>query len=283
MNLDYKTHFLLLFSIVGLAACGSGSDDGATEGEPVVDSGGELASLETQGRDIAIDMLELVDTIDYLGSMLLPSVASIPTGIQSCSGVGETLRTDTGGVRTIQWSNCKYSDESELVLSGSVVSGGSTMTTDVSHEITELTMTQGNRSVTVNGNLSAVAERLSSESLVVNEGSGDYSMSSLQFQKSSEGTLSTIEVSASVNIARLAVDATLVVGPSLQWTQSGCPSSGRLEISLSPSLYIAVDGNGGESVLYTQGGNSDTIACTEIETLVGGSGSSIFQPPVPPN
>lgn len=274
-----------------LFGCGTSSDDLAGANEPadgqIAGDGAAGSSEEFDGRAVVIDLLEIIDLSDYLASSLIPLSEQPTAGTVSCLGGGERTIILDGSANTVVFSRCALEAGTAVFVSGAISSMTNAISSVVEFEFSQLSISTEGRSLLIGGNAtssrSATSRTLASQSLSINDSGADFLVVALDYRRDTATGIGSTGISATVNMPQSPEVVILETRETLQGSELTCPDSGAIDISVTGVGTFSLTGAEGGSLLFEQGETIDTINCTEIATLAGGtSGSTVIQPPMPP-
>jgi hypothetical protein len=288
---------LLLVSCSGSDNNSSGAAANDGNGSEVPGTNPDATPLinALNARNLAIDLLEVVDITHYLGVDLPDAVLQLTAGDQPCAGAGSYTATTGDEQVDVKFSDCQLSVDSPAVLAGNmllnIVSGDVTGDEHV-FAITYGTMfsvTNGQRIVSADGQLgvssTAGSRAMNSDALALNDSQGDILLTMLDSVETEVGAGAvTIDIAVEANLSRFGIEVVVATPAGLTGSSVSCPETGTMTIMAADGSVVSVEGAAGDNVLISQNANLDTVNCAEIATLADAGGqNTVLVPPEAPD
>ncbi|ASJ74558.1 hypothetical protein [Granulosicoccus antarcticus] len=299
-----KNPWALTALTILLASCSSSDGTPAVDdGDTPVDQPGEVIDTDPtvtplimalNSRNLGIDVLEFIDTLNYTSIVIPESILTLSIGEQDCASGGRYTALAQESQTEFNFSDCSLSATGSSPLTGqlSITTNGSdtsaeTRDIDVRYE-SGFAIQNGQRVVTIEGRFLTVSTdnevSVSSDSLIINDNQGDLTVTTLQYGKTAtENAQSTISVESNINSSRFGFTFDLSTSPNMTANQIFCPTAGTLIVTATDSSTLTVQGAEGDNVLIGSDTDLDTVNCSEISSLENNSNQTVvITPPAPP-
>ncbi|MFK7860931.1 MAG: hypothetical protein AB8B64_19085 [Granulosicoccus sp.] len=287
----------LLVSLALVTGCGGSSDpatpvtpdsgDGGTPDVPVEGPAPETPLINaTTARTIATESLELADTLVYVFSNASGQLANIDAGSIDC-GPGSVAVTSEGTSQSFQLSDCALGG-ADLSLNGQMALDGAFNNGFTgSQTFTNFQIALGSRTISIDGTASVLATPgntvVSAMELEIDDSQSLTTLSDSTLTIIGGGTpQQSVQMGLTAASPRFGLVGAQIESSGLNGQAVGCPQSGNLSVSTESSGSLVVNGAVGTNLMFTVDGNSDTLACAEVTTIVEQSTDvPLTPPPVP--
>lgn len=249
------------------ASCSDSSDSPDGFNDPPLGS-------ETENRSIVTGVLQVVDLADFLSNTLTPSAATVQEGSVDCSGGGSTARVDTESEQQISYTDCKLTPDAVTTLNGVVSVKRDTAGYDLDVTYSQLQLEDPTRAISVDGGLGVsfveVARIASSSDLTVTSDTDTIAITEFNFSRQPDGIGANAtgnRISVSFKATMIARDVSLTVSTTQSMVSEivTCPTGGGLTVVVDEDRTIEISGGQGGNLNFTVDGDTQTLACSEIE------------------
>jgi len=255
------------------------------------------------GRTVAIELMEVMDSLLFLSSELPNAVLTSQAGDVTCAGGGTESVTLSGSEIVANFSDCVKIDGLSVSLGGTFTMPVGNSSDAFSGEVSfdEFQASNNGRTVTANGSVTlSLANQMTSATdvdLVINDGQSDtiIGSNSVFDVDRSNGTFDVI-MAVNLVLQRFSTESMTMNAGDFVGESANCPTTGSVVLMAADESAVTVSGGegGGSNVLFSTLTNVDTLNCAEIPSLFSGSTTTdvpatpdvpeqpTFQPPPAP-